>query len=97
MLVAMWCGSFGDVTKEGIQAPPQIGPHVVIRCTRRGAIIEINEVESGVYPPSIPGNIEWERFDSALKKVFSIPVDAVQKEKARVRVAREKTRRKKSA
>ena len=43
--------------------------------------------------PSVPGNTEWERFDNAVKKVFSVPVEAVQKEKARVKMAREKKKR----
>jgi len=43
--------------------------------------------------PPIPGNSEWERFDNAVKKVFSVPVEAVQKEKARVKMAREKKKR----
>lgn len=46
--------------------------------------------------PSVPGNTEWERFDNAVKKVFSVPVEAVQKEKARVKIAREKKKRAKA-
>ncbi len=40
--------------------------------------------------PSVPGNTEWERFDNAVKKVFSVPAEAVQKEKDRMKMAREK-------
>ena len=43
--------------------------------------------------PSVPGTTEWERFDNAVKKVFSVPTEAVQKEKARVKMAREKKKR----
>jgi len=36
------------------------------------------------------GNTEWEQFDNAVKKVFSVPIKAVQKEKARVKMARKR-------
>ena len=44
--------------------------------------------------PSVPGNTEWERFDNAVKKVFSVPVEAVQKERrAKMRGTRRNRRR----
>jgi len=45
--------------------------------------------------PSVPGNTEWERFDNAVKKVFSVPVESVREEKARVKMVREKKKREK--
>ncbi len=47
--------------------------------------------------PSVPGNTEWERFDNAVKKVFSVPVEAVQKEKARVKSEQEKRKKAKKS
>ena len=31
--------------------------------------------------PNGPGNTEWERFDNAVRKVFSVPTETIQKEK----------------
>ena len=35
--------------------------------------------------PPIPGNTEWERFDNAVRKVFSVSPEAIQKEKDRMK------------
>jgi hypothetical protein len=46
--------------------------------------------------PSVPGNTEWERFDNAVRKVFSVPSEAIQKEKARMerrRVKKQKAKK----
>ena len=40
--------------------------------------------------PYVPGNTEAERMDNALRKVFSVPAEAVQKERARMERARAK-------
>lgn len=40
--------------------------------------------------PPIPGNTQWERFDNAVRKVFSVPPEAIQKEKERMKEARVK-------
>jgi hypothetical protein len=46
-------------------------------------------------PPNVPGNTEWERFDNAVRKVFSVPPEAIQKERARMEKARAKRKREK--
>jgi hypothetical protein len=43
--------------------------------------------------PSVPGNTEWERFDNAVRKVFSVPAEAIQKERERVGKLRAKKKR----
>ena len=48
-------------------------------------------------PPNVPGDTEWERFDNAVKKAFSVPVEAVQKEKSRVKMARDKKKQAKGS
>jgi hypothetical protein len=40
--------------------------------------------------PSVPGNAEWERFDNAVRKVFSVPAEALQKEKKRAKAEQAK-------
>jgi hypothetical protein len=47
--------------------------------------------------PSIPGNTEWERFDNAVRKVFSVPAEAIQKERERSEKLRTKKKRSKDA
>ena len=44
-------------------------------------------------PPKVPGKTPWERFDNAVRTVFSVPKDAVLKEEARLRRLREKKRK----
>lgn len=48
-------------------------------------------------PPDVPGNTEWERFDNAVRAVFSVPKEAVLKEEARQKKQRAKKRAKKKA
>jgi hypothetical protein len=43
--------------------------------------------------PSVPGNTEWERFDNAVRKVFSVLPEAIQKERDRMKAARAKKKR----
>jgi hypothetical protein len=40
--------------------------------------------------PQIPGKTEWERFDNAVRKVFSVPADVLEKEKDRAKAAAKK-------
>jgi hypothetical protein len=40
--------------------------------------------------PPVPGNTEWERFDNAVRKVFSVPAEAIQKERERMEKVRAK-------
>jgi hypothetical protein len=35
--------------------------------------------------PSVPGSTDWQRFDNAVRKVFSVPPEALQKEKERMK------------
>jgi hypothetical protein len=44
-------------------------------------------------PPNVPANTDWERFDNAVRKVFSVPPEAIQKERQRMEKAREKRKR----
>ncbi len=46
--------------------------------------------------PSVPGNTEWERFDNAVRKVFTVPKETFVKEEKRLKTAREKKRAKKT-
>jgi hypothetical protein len=47
--------------------------------------------------PPVPGNTDWERFDNAVRKVFSVPAEAIQKERERMKAVREKKKRAKKA
>jgi hypothetical protein len=47
--------------------------------------------------PDVPGNTEWERFDNAVRKVFTVSPEAIQKEKARMEKTRDKRKRAKKA
>lgn len=42
--------------------------------------------------PHVPGNTEAERFDNAVRKVFSVSKDAYLKEEARLKKLRERKR-----
>jgi hypothetical protein len=46
--------------------------------------------------PSVTGNTDWERFDSAVRKVFSVHPEAIQREKDRAKSARDKKSNKKA-
>ncbi len=41
-------------------------------------------------PPEVPGNTEWQKFDNAVRKMFTVPEAAIQKERERMKVEREK-------
>jgi hypothetical protein len=47
--------------------------------------------------PSVPGSTDWERFDNAVRKVFSVPAEAIQREKKRADKLRVKKKRAKKA
>ena len=40
--------------------------------------------------PDVPGNTPWERLDSAVRTVFSVPKEAFLKKETRLRKRREK-------
>ena len=44
--------------------------------------------------PNIPGNTEWERFDNAVTKLFSVPKAAFVKQDAKQRAKNRKRRAK---
>jgi len=44
-------------------------------------------------PPNVPGNTEAERFDNALRKVFSVPKEAYLKEESRLAKLRARRKR----
>lgn len=48
-------------------------------------------------PPSVPGNTEAERFDNAVRKMFTVSKEAYLKEEARLKRARARKRAKKPA
>jgi hypothetical protein len=43
--------------------------------------------------PDVPGNTPWERLDSAVRTIFSVPKDAFLKKEARLKRQREKKKR----
>lgn len=43
-------------------------------------------------PPHVPGNTEAERMDAAVRKMFSVPKEAVLREEARQKTANAKKR-----
>lgn len=47
-------------------------------------------------PPPVPGDTEAERFDNALRKIFTVSKEAYLKEEARLKRARDRKRRKKA-
>lgn len=47
--------------------------------------------------PNVPGNTEAERFDNAVRKVFSVSKEAYLKEEARLKKLRARKRRAKKA
>jgi hypothetical protein len=47
--------------------------------------------------PQVPGSTEWERFDNAVRKVFSVPAEAIQREKERMDKLKAKKKRAKKA
>ncbi len=47
--------------------------------------------------PKVPGKTPWERLDSAIRTVFSVPKEAVLKEEARLKKLKHKKRAKKRA
>jgi hypothetical protein len=47
--------------------------------------------------PDVPGNTPWEKLDSAVRAVFSVPKHKVLKEEARLKKVRAKKRAKKKA
>ncbi|MDQ2948798.1 MAG: hypothetical protein M3Y27_23130 [Acidobacteriota bacterium] len=47
--------------------------------------------------PHVPGNTEAERFDNAVRKVFSVSKEAYLKKEARLKRARAKKRKKKAS
>ncbi|HEV2356434.1 MAG TPA: hypothetical protein VGZ23_02315 [bacterium] len=46
-------------------------------------------------PPKVPGSTPWERMDSAVRMVLSVPKEAVLKEEARLKKLRARKRAKK--
>jgi hypothetical protein len=44
-------------------------------------------------PPSVPGNTEAERFDNAVRKMFTVSKEAYLKEEARLKKLRERKKR----
>jgi hypothetical protein len=47
--------------------------------------------------PQVPGNTEYERFHNAMRKIVSVPKEAVQKADAEWKAARMKKKRTKKA
>jgi hypothetical protein len=47
--------------------------------------------------PSVPGSTEWERFDNAVRKVFSVQPEAIQREKERMEKLKAKRKRAKNS
>ena len=48
-------------------------------------------------PPRVPGNTESERFDNAVRKMFTVSKKAILKEEAKWKRARERKKRAKKA
>jgi hypothetical protein len=44
-------------------------------------------------PPNVPGDTDAERFDNAVRKVFSVSKEAYLKEEARLKKLRERKKR----
>lgn len=47
--------------------------------------------------PRVQGSTEWERFDNAVRKVFSVAAEATQREKAGMEAVKAKTKLAKGA
>ena len=47
--------------------------------------------------PDVPGNSPWERLDNAVRAVFAVPKEAIEKEKAKLKRKTKKKRAKKAA
>jgi len=47
--------------------------------------------------PPVPGNTDWERFDNAVRKVFSVSPEAIQQETLRMKRERENKKRAKKS
>lgn len=48
--------------------------------------------------PNVPGNTDWERFDNAVRKAFSVPKEVLIKEESRLKkIKAEKKIKKKHA
>jgi len=45
--------------------------------------------------PQVPGSTDYERFDNAVRMVFSVPKDVIVKAEAKLKKQREKKRAKK--
>ncbi len=44
-------------------------------------------------PPEVPGNTPWERFDNAVRKMFTVPKEEVLKREANWKRDRERRKR----
>jgi hypothetical protein len=44
-------------------------------------------------PPAVPGNTEAERFDNAIRKLFTVPKEAYLKEEVRLKKLRDRKKR----
>lgn len=47
--------------------------------------------------PEVPGNTEWQRFDNAVRKMFTVPEAAILRERERMKAEREKKKAAKKA
>ena len=45
------------------------------------------------HAPPIPGNTEWNASNNAVRKIFSVPAEAIQKERERMNKLRAKKKR----
>jgi hypothetical protein len=44
--------------------------------------------------PQVAGNTDWQRFDNAVRKAFSVPAEAIQKEREWMEKVRAKSKAK---
>jgi hypothetical protein len=47
--------------------------------------------------PEVPGDTEWQRFDNAVRKMFTVPEAAILRERERMKAEREKKKTAKKA
>ena len=47
--------------------------------------------------PDVPGNSPWERLDNAVRSIFKVPKEAIEKEKAKLKQKSKRKRTKKAA
>ena len=47
--------------------------------------------------PDVPGNLPWERLENAVRAVFAVPKEAIEKEKAKLKRKATKKRVEKAA